>query len=83
MESAQVIDEPFPAECKRATGQIDGISTEATVLLFADRILVTLCQEGRLSQWVCKLPKGIDRQTAFLTTSPRFKYPYLHHPQQP
>ncbi|KAI0872874.1 hypothetical protein GGS24DRAFT_415428 [Hypoxylon argillaceum] len=52
MESAQVIDEPFPAECKRATGQIDGISTEATVLLFADRILVTLCQEGRLSQWI-------------------------------
>ncbi|KAI8951418.1 hypothetical protein F4801DRAFT_288402 [Xylaria longipes] len=52
MEPVQTIDEPFPAASNRATGQVDGVSTEATALFFADRILVTLCQEGRLSQWI-------------------------------
>ncbi|KAI1438813.1 hypothetical protein GGR50DRAFT_690973 [Xylaria sp. CBS 124048] len=52
MQSVQTLDEPFPAASKQATGQIDGISTQATALYFADRILVTLCQEGRLSQWI-------------------------------
>ncbi|KAI1168972.1 hypothetical protein F5B18DRAFT_3921 [Nemania serpens] len=52
MEPVQTIDEPFPAASKHATGQIDGVSTEATALFFADRILLTLCQEGRLSQWI-------------------------------
>lgn len=52
MEPVQVIDEPFPAASRHATGRIDGVSTEATALFFADRILITLCQEGRLSQWV-------------------------------
>ncbi|KAI0540168.1 hypothetical protein GGR58DRAFT_173811 [Xylaria digitata] len=52
MEPNQILDEPFPATPKHETGQIDGIATEATALFFADRILVTLCQEGRLSQWI-------------------------------
>ncbi|KAI1130891.1 hypothetical protein F5Y10DRAFT_98815 [Nemania abortiva] len=52
MESIQITDELFPAASKHATGQIDGVSTDATTLFFADRILVTLCQEGRLSQWI-------------------------------
>ncbi|KAI1191086.1 hypothetical protein F5B17DRAFT_365617 [Nemania serpens] len=52
MEPVQVIDEPFPAASRHATGRIDGVSTEATALFFADRILITLCQEGRLSQWI-------------------------------
>ncbi|KAI1816686.1 hypothetical protein GGS20DRAFT_536522 [Poronia punctata] len=52
MESIQVIDEPFPATSKQATGQVDGVLTEASSLAFADRILVTLCQDGRLSQWI-------------------------------
>ncbi|KAI0199370.1 hypothetical protein F4808DRAFT_215811 [Astrocystis sublimbata] len=52
MDPVETIEEPFPAASKYATGQIDGISTEATALYFADRILVTLCQEGRLSQWI-------------------------------
>ncbi|KAI2633871.1 hypothetical protein GGS21DRAFT_518996 [Xylaria nigripes] len=52
MESVEIINEPFPARSKHATGQIDGLYTEATAVFFADRILVTLCQEGRLSQWI-------------------------------
>ncbi|KAI0397322.1 hypothetical protein F5Y17DRAFT_455236 [Xylariaceae sp. FL0594] len=52
MDSIQVIDEPFPAASKQATGNVDGVLTEASSLFFADRILLTLCQEGRLSQWI-------------------------------
>ncbi|KAH8166508.1 hypothetical protein CIB48_g1716 [Xylaria polymorpha] len=40
MEPVQTIDEPFPAASNRATGVIDGVSTEATTLFFADRILI-------------------------------------------
>ncbi|CAJ2508241.1 Uu.00g094270.m01.CDS01 [Anthostomella pinea] len=52
MNSAQVTEEPFPAQSKRATGPIDGVATEASSLFFSDKILVTLSQEGRLSQWI-------------------------------
>ncbi|KAI1173677.1 hypothetical protein F4777DRAFT_425864 [Nemania sp. FL0916] len=52
MDAIQITNEAFPAASKHATGQIDGVSTEATALFFADKILVTLCQEGRLAQWV-------------------------------
>ncbi|KAI1362850.1 hypothetical protein F5Y08DRAFT_259670 [Xylaria arbuscula] len=52
MNQDQIIQEPFPSASKRETGQIDGVATEATALFFADRILLTLCQEGRLSQWI-------------------------------
>lgn len=31
---------------------IDGISTESTVVYFADKIMITLSQDGRLAQWV-------------------------------
>ncbi|KAK6951831.1 hypothetical protein Daesc_006356 [Daldinia eschscholtzii] len=49
---AQVVEAPFPAQSKAATGLIDGIATEASILYFSDKILLTLSQEGRLSQWI-------------------------------
>ncbi|KAI1375259.1 hypothetical protein F4677DRAFT_145136 [Hypoxylon crocopeplum] len=52
MEVPRVVEEPFPALSKSATGPIDGLSTEASVLHFSDKILLTLTQEGRLSQWI-------------------------------
>lgn len=52
MDASRVVEEPFPAQSKSATGPIDGVPTEASVLQFSDKILVTLSQEGRLSQWV-------------------------------
>lgn len=61
MEPDQIIEEPFPAASKREIGQIDGVATEATALFFADRILLTLCQEGRLSQWASPLTAHIHR----------------------
>ncbi|KAI0024546.1 hypothetical protein F4780DRAFT_607315 [Xylariomycetidae sp. FL0641] len=52
MDPAQVIEEPFPAPSKQATGPIDGVPTEASSISFEDKILVTLSQEDRLAQWV-------------------------------
>ncbi|KAI1659006.1 hypothetical protein F4813DRAFT_388264 [Daldinia decipiens] len=52
MDASQVVEASFPAQSKAATGSIDGITTEASVLHFSDKILVTLSQEGRLSQWI-------------------------------
>ncbi|KAI1342069.1 hypothetical protein F5Y15DRAFT_331678 [Xylariaceae sp. FL0016] len=52
MESSQVTEEPFPAQSKQAVGHIDGVATEASSLFFSDKILVTLSQQGRLSQWI-------------------------------
>ncbi|KAI8960537.1 hypothetical protein F5Y11DRAFT_263213 [Daldinia sp. FL1419] len=52
MDTFHAVEAPFPAQSKAATGTIDGIPTEASVVLFSDKILVTLSQEGRLSQWI-------------------------------
>ncbi|KAI1080644.1 hypothetical protein F5B20DRAFT_570141 [Whalleya microplaca] len=52
MDSSRVLEESFPAQSKSAIGPIDGIATEASALFFSDKILVTLSQEGRLSQWI-------------------------------
>ncbi|KAI1096997.1 hypothetical protein F5B19DRAFT_15695 [Rostrohypoxylon terebratum] len=52
MDASRVIEEPFPAKSKAASGPIDGIPTEVSVLHFSDKILLTLSQEGRLSQWI-------------------------------
>ncbi|KAK8035052.1 hypothetical protein PG993_010047 [Apiospora rasikravindrae] len=49
---SQIKEEPFPAPSRQANGLIDGIATEAMVMNFADKIMVTLSQEGRLSQWI-------------------------------
>ncbi len=45
-------EDPFPAPSKQASGTIDGIATEAAAVRFADKILLTISQDGRLSQWV-------------------------------
>ncbi|KAK8113075.1 hypothetical protein PG984_013601 [Apiospora sp. TS-2023a] len=51
-ELSQIREEAYPAPSKQANGLIDGIDTEAMVMDFADKIMVTLSQEGRLSQWI-------------------------------
>lgn len=46
---------PFPAKSKQATGLVNGTQTEVSSVFFADKILITVSQGGRLSQWV-RLP---------------------------
>jgi hypothetical protein len=53
MDNLQLRDEPFPAPSKKIMGTIDSEDTEALSMYFADKIVVTLSQEGRLAQWVC------------------------------
>lgn len=42
----------YPAITKQAAAVVDGIPTEVTSMIFADKIMVTITQEGRLAQWV-------------------------------
>ena len=43
---------PFPAAAKQATGLVNGVQTDVSSVYFADKILITISQGGRLSQWV-------------------------------
>lgn len=46
---------PFPASSKQAAGEINGTKTDVTCISFADKIMITVTQHGRLAQWVCML----------------------------
>ena len=43
---------PFPAATKQAAGLVNGVQTDVSSVYFADKILITISQGGRLSQWV-------------------------------
>jgi hypothetical protein len=43
---------PFPAPTKQVAGEINGIKTDVMYMSFADKIMVTITQNGRLGQWV-------------------------------
>lgn len=53
-DSPQVpsISPSYPAITKQAGGNIDGIHTDITSTAFSDKILITITQGGRLSQWI-------------------------------
>jgi proteasome assembly chaperone 3 len=42
----------FPATTKHAASLVNGTETDVSSVYFADKILVTISQGGRLSQWV-------------------------------
>jgi hypothetical protein len=43
---------PFPAPTKQVAGEINGVKTDVMYMSFADKIMVTITQNGRLGQWV-------------------------------
>jgi hypothetical protein len=43
---------PYPAQTKQAAAEINGRKTDATSMLFSDKIMITITQDGRLAQWV-------------------------------
>jgi len=47
-----VMPTPFPAATKQAAGLVNGTQTDVSSIYFADKIMVTISQGGRLSQWV-------------------------------
>lgn len=52
MDTLSAREDHFPARSRAATGQVRGIDTNVSVLEFSDKILLTVSQGGRLSQWV-------------------------------
>lgn len=46
---------PFPAKTKHVQGTVNGTSTAISSMYFSDKILITISQAGRLSQWVYTL----------------------------
>lgn len=44
---------PFPTHSKTVAGLVGGAETDISSLAFSDKILITISQAGRLSQWVC------------------------------
>ncbi|KAF7558057.1 hypothetical protein G7046_g5914 [Stylonectria norvegica] len=52
MAFANVREDDFPAQSREASGLVNGVATEVTSTSFSDKILVTISQEGRLSQWI-------------------------------
>lgn len=51
-DSYEVTPTPFPASTKTASATIKGLETVATAVYFADKILITVTQNGRLAHWV-------------------------------
>ncbi|KAA6409495.1 MAG: hypothetical protein FRX48_07049 [Lasallia pustulata] len=43
---------PYPAMTKQAAGLVNGVPTDIMFMSFADKIMVTITQEGRLAQWI-------------------------------
>ncbi|KAI5461417.1 hypothetical protein BGZ63DRAFT_235301 [Mariannaea sp. PMI_226] len=52
MDVTDIREERFPSPTKEAAGLVNGVATEVTLTSFTDKILLTISQEGRLSQWI-------------------------------
>ncbi|KAM0435382.1 hypothetical protein ACHAPT_003476 [Fusarium lateritium] len=52
MEGIDVREDSFPSKSREASGLVNGVATEVTSTSFSDKILLTISQEGRLSQWI-------------------------------
>ena len=44
---------PFPAPTKQVAAEINGVKTDVMYMSFADKIMITIAQNGRLGQWAC------------------------------
>jgi hypothetical protein len=60
---------PFPARTKEVAGFVNGTPTDLTSTYFADKILITISQGGRLAQWVGSFELCYGRHLTFLDPS--------------
>ncbi|KAF2274211.1 uncharacterized protein EI97DRAFT_435314 [Westerdykella ornata] len=51
-QSYPITPTPYPAKTTTATAPVHGVSTTATCVSFADKILITVTQEGKLGHWM-------------------------------
>ena len=47
------VKNPFPAPTQQVAGEINGVKTDVMYMSFADKIMITISQNGKLGQWVC------------------------------
>ncbi|KAF2855012.1 hypothetical protein T440DRAFT_464324 [Plenodomus tracheiphilus IPT5] len=59
---------PYPARTKTASAAIQGIETTVTSVDFADKIVITVTQQGRLAHWV-HVPLDISATDAPMTSN--------------
>jgi hypothetical protein len=52
LDGGDVEHSSFPAATKQAAGLVNGAQTNVSSVYFTDKILITVSQGGRLSQWV-------------------------------
>ena len=52
MDSEGIKPDAFPAKTKTASGTVNDIPTEVVSMSFSDKLLITITQGGRLTQWV-------------------------------
>ncbi|KAG4415237.1 hypothetical protein IFR04_011648 [Cadophora malorum] len=60
---------PFPASTKHAAGLVNGQETDVSSIYFSDKIMITISQAGRLSQWI-QVPLSSASPTSFDTALP-------------
>jgi proteasome assembly chaperone 3 len=68
MATVDVREDFFPSRSKEVSGLVNGIATEITYTSFADKILITISQEGRLSQWVIEYSESSSSTIADIVT---------------
>jgi len=68
MDDYVVTPTPYPARTKTATVAIKDTETTATTVSFADKILITVTQNGRLAHWV-HVPLDISATDAAMTSN--------------
>jgi hypothetical protein len=68
-----ILSSRFPVNTKYAVARVDDVDTEVMLLDFADKILITVSQGGRLAQWV-SLSQPATRFYFRSNGGTRFKY---------
>ncbi|TGO74932.1 hypothetical protein BELL_0246g00010 [Botrytis elliptica] len=66
---SEILPSPFPARSKTASAKVNGIDTNVSCLYFADKILITITQGGRLGQWM-QVPLTSASPTSYDTSIP-------------
>ncbi|KAF1935860.1 hypothetical protein EJ02DRAFT_428031 [Clathrospora elynae] len=71
VEDYKVTSAPYPAPTKTAASSIKSIETTATTVNFADKILITVTQSGRLAHWV-HVPLDISATDGSMASNAHF-----------
>ena len=50
--TAKAVSAHFPARNRNAAANVGGTRTEISCMMFADKIFLTIAQEGMLAHWV-------------------------------